>query len=196
MKDLKKLVKMAIGILIIIVIFSFATMIMTKNQANTKITGELLKNKLENVSELTTTKYNYTNMGAFENTNTFYGWNVPFTTKKFIISYDGTINAGIDMKNIKVEVTNKKIEITLPEPKILSHTIHEDSIKVFNEQTSIFNPIKLEDYSTFATDQKSTMEDEAISKGFLKSVRENTKKSIEELLKFNKETSSYEIIFN
>ena len=37
--------------------------------------------------------YYYTNMGRFENQVDFYGWKVPFTTKSFIVSYDGVIKA-------------------------------------------------------------------------------------------------------
>lgn len=125
-----------------------------KPKDRTKIDSNIIKNKLVSVQELTTVKYNYTNMGQFENSNTFYGYKIPFTSKKFIISYDGSVNIGVDLDNMDVSIDSNKIKIKLDHAKILSHEIYEDSLKIFDEQNSIFNPIKLEDYNNFSKSQK------------------------------------------
>ena len=66
--------------------------------AEPQITGDLLASRLRSVQELVTVSYYYTNMGRFENQVDFYGWKVPFTTKSFIVSYDGVIKAGVDLE--------------------------------------------------------------------------------------------------
>lgn len=118
-------------------------------------------------------------MGKFENQVTFYGWKVPFTTKSFIVSYDGKIKVGIDMSQVEVKIKGKTISISVPETKILSHEIDEESIEVFDETKNIFNQISITDYNQFAIDQKETIEQNVKEKGLL----EESQKKVEDVLK-------------
>lgn len=133
-------------------------------ESPTKVTSDLLSQQIQSISELATVEYSYTNMGKFENQATFYGWKVPFTTKSFIISYDGKIKAGIDMSLVEVKMNNEKIDIHIPKAKILTHEIDEKSIEVFDETHNIFNQISITDYNQFAIDQKENMEKESFRK--------------------------------
>ncbi|WP_195854340.1 DUF4230 domain-containing protein [Aerococcus tenax] len=139
-------------------------------------------NRLEQAKELTTTKYFYTNTASFENQRKFYNWNLPFTTKKFIVSYDGVIHVGIDLSAIDVKVQDQTIDVTLPEVKILSHDIDSNSIKVFDEEASIFNKMTVDDYANFTNEQKKASEEEAKDKGLLEAAKQNTERTIKEIL--------------
>ena len=164
-----------------------------KSEMEPEITSSLIYNKLVSAKELTTLKYHYTNMGHFENQNTFYGYKVPFTSKEFIVSYEGLINAGIDLNKMKVNVGDKSIEVRIPASEILSHEIYEDSLKVYDERESIFNRIDIEDYNDFSKDQKSEIEKKAIKKGLLKEADEESKRAIEEILMGDTILSNYDI---
>ena len=164
-----------------------------KSEMEPEITSSLIYNKLVSAKELTTLKYHYTNMGHFENQNTFYGYKVPFTSKEFIVSYEGLINAGIDLNKMKVDVGDKSIEVRIPAAEILSHEIYEDSLKVYDERESIFNRIDIEDYNDFSKDQKSEIEKKAIKKGLLKEADEESKKAIQEILGADTILSKYNI---
>ena len=164
-----------------------------KSEMKPEITSSLIYNKLVSAKELTTLKYHYTNMGHFENQNTFYGYKVPFTSKEFIVSYEGLINAGIDLDKMKVDVGDKSIEVRIPAAEILSHEIYEDSLKVYDERESIFNRIDIEDYNDFSKDQKSEIEKKAIKKGLLKEADEESKRAIEEILMGDTILSKYDI---
>lgn len=164
-----------------------------KSEMEPEITSSLIYNKLVSAKELTTLKYHYTNMGHFENQNTFYGYKVPFTSKEFIVSYEGLINAGIDLNKMKVNVEDKSIEVRIPPAEILSHEIYEDSLKVYDERESIFNRIDIEDYNDFSKDQKSEIEKKAIKKGLLKEADEESKRAIEEILMGDTILSKYDI---
>ncbi|KAA9266040.1 MULTISPECIES: DUF4230 domain-containing protein [Aerococcus] len=153
-----------------------------KQDSQTEITSELVGNRLEQAKELTTTKYFYTNTASFENQRKFYNWNLPFTTKKFIVSYDGVIHVGIDLSAIDVQVQDQTIDVTLPEVKILSHDIDSDSVKVFDEEASIFNKMTVDDYANFTNEQKKASEEEAKDKGLLETAKQNTEKTIKEIL--------------
>lgn len=193
MKKINK--KIILLFLVVIGLFStfFAGKKSMKNEMEPEITSTLIFNKLINVRELTSLKYYYTNMGQFENQNTFYGYKVPFTSKKFIVSYDGVIHAGVDLEKMEVKLKDKSIEIKIPASKILSHEIYEDSLKVFDERESIFNRIDIEDYNNFSKDQKKEVEDKAIKRGLLKEADEEAKKAIEETLIGDTILSDYKI---
>lgn len=197
MKNLKKIFKkpyfrIVILIVALLIAFSVGKKNMEKEMTPT-ITSSLIKNKLVNAKELTTLKYYYTNVGEFENQNTFYGYKVPFTSKKFIVSYDGVINAEIDLDKIKVSVNDNNIKIKIPPTKILSHEIFEDSLKVFDERESIFNRIDIEDYNNFSKDQKKEVEKNAIKKGLLKEADTSAKRAIEDILSTDTILKDYNI---
>ena len=69
-------------------------------------------------------------------------------TKTFIITYNGSIKAGIDLKQAKISIDNDQLNITLPAAKILSHEIDEKSIEVYDESSNIFNQISINDYKS------------------------------------------------
>lgn len=190
-----KILKISVSILLVLVVIMGA-MLFFKSKNDTQITTDLIASRISMVKKLITLEYHYTNMGAMKNQNEFYGWKVPFTEKSFIISYDGVIYAGVDIDKADIKIEGKEIIITLPKSKILSHEIKEDSITIFDEKTSIFNPIEIKDYTSFSTDQKKIMEDKAITGGLLDTANENTKKAIEEILLLNPEISkNYKIKF-
>ena len=147
-----------------------------------EITADLLGQHLREVSDLVSVEYHYTNMGKFENTLDFYGWEVPFTTKSFIVSYDGVIRAGVDLSRAEVEVNGDTISVTLPAAEILSNEVEEGSLQVYDETHSIFNPISIEDYTGFTADQKSAIEQKAIGNGLLTAARQRAEETVRDFL--------------
>ena len=150
-KKQKKLLFLIFIFLIVSIFFFYIGKNLSNNKNKTNITSTLLENKLTTVSKLITTDYHYKNMASFQNQNDFYGWDIPFTEKKFIISYEGSIKLGTDLNQASINIKDKDITINIKPTKIISHEIDEDSVKVFDEKTSIFNPIKVEDYSSFSS---------------------------------------------
>ena len=151
--------------------------------AEPQITGDLLASRLRSVQELVTVSYYYTNMGRFENQVDFYGWKVPFTTKSFIVSYDGVIKAGVDLEKLQVSIGDGEVTVTLPESRIISHEIPEDSLEVFDESDNLFNHITIEDYTAFTQDQKSAMEQRAVDGGLLDRANQAPRTAVDSLLR-------------
>ena len=194
---LNQTVKNIIIIVIIAVVFFLVGKLWPSGEEPTQMTSDLLSQQIQDFSELATVEYNYTNMGKFENQATFYGWKVPFTTKSFIISYDGKIKAGVDMTQVEVNVSKKKIKVTVPKAKILSHEIDEKSIEVFDETKNIFNQISITDYNQFAIDQKDKMEKSVKEKGLLEEAQKKVESTIKTFIKsLNKSSIDYEITIN
>ena len=155
------------GVILAIVCFAVGFFSGGREEKPPVLSSITVENQLQQISQLATVRYSYTNMGQFENSNEFYGINLPFTTKSFIVAYDGTITAGVDLTQAKVTITDQKVTIALPAPQILSHEVDPNSLEVFDETTSIFNPITIEDYTDFQADQQGVMEEKAVQGGLL-----------------------------
>lgn len=147
-----------------------------------QLSAVVLESKLSEISELASVTYRYTNMAQFENSSDFYGVTLPFTTKKFILTYDGTIKAGIDLDQVRIDVTGNAVTVRLPEARILSHEIDEDSVEIFDEKTSIFNPFTVEDFTAFQAEQKQEIEEKALERGLLEEASEKAENSVRLLL--------------
>ena len=156
--------------------------VLTHQESEPVITADLLGQQLRDIQELSTVEYHYTNMGRFENQKDFYGWKVPFTTKSFIVAYDGVIKAGVDLSEMKIEVSGKTITVTMPEAKVLSHEMDEESLEVYDETHNIFNPIEIEDYTRFTADQKESIEARALDNGLLTSAAQRAENTVRGLI--------------
>lgn len=157
------------------------------------ITTDLISQRLDAISELATVEYHYTNMGKFENQVDFYGWKVPLTKKSFIVSYDGTIKAGVDLSEVRVDVSGGAVTVTLPEARVLSHEIDEESIQIFDETKNIFNPLQISDYTGFTSDQKKEVEQRALEKGLLTEAAEKAAGAVERLLNLTPGMEAYDL---
>ncbi|MEG0367510.1 MAG: DUF4230 domain-containing protein [Coprobacillus sp.] len=178
-----------ITIVLVAAIFFFVGKLWPSGEDTKKITNDLLSQQIQSISELASVEYSYTNMGKFENQATFYGWKVPFTTKSFIVSYDGKIKAGVDMTKVIVKKDGKNINISVPSTKILSHEIDEKSIEVFDETQNIFNQISITDYHQFAIDQKDKMEASVKEKGLLTEAQEKVASVIKTFIQSSNDLS-------
>ncbi len=152
------------------------------NAEDVIITSELLKNRIEEVSELATLRYEYTNMGKFEQPTDLFGWEVPFMTRSFVLSYEGEILAGVDLKEAEVEVKGNKVEIVMPKAEIIAHEIDENSVEVFDETKNIFNQIQVSDMTGFMSNEKAKVESEALEKGLLEEANQKAESAISMML--------------
>lgn len=178
--------KKILVIVVIILLVVFGPSLLSGRKENPipkpEITADQISNRILMVKKLVTTEYHYTNMGAMENYNEVFGVKVPLTTKSFIVSYDGTIYLGIDLEKATVEIKDKEILIGLPEVQILSHEIKEDSVTIFDEETSYFNPIEISDYTNFSKEQKGVMEEKVMQSDIIETTKKNTRDAIQGFL--------------
>lgn len=149
-----------------------------------EVSLDVIKTEINNIGELATVEYLYTDAGKFEDPKTVLGINVPFSTKSFIAKWDGCIKAGIQIDKIIIDVDDKNQEIIIymPKAEILSHEIENDSIETLDEKDGLFNPIKIEDVREFDKISKDAMEERAIENGILTKAAENAKDIIKKLL--------------
>ena len=189
MKNLKKVL---FGVVFILIAF-ISGIFFANKQTEPEITSTLIQNRIEQASDLVTTKYHYTKVGKFENSLNLNGWSIPLTNKYFILTFEGEIQLGTDLSKANIEISDSTIHVTVDKPTVISNSIDESSIEVYDETKNIFNPISVSDYKAFAVEQKEKALSEAKKKGLMKTAQKNTEKSIKQIISIIPDTDDYNI---
>lgn len=181
-RNTRKTITSIIILLLVSLFIFFAGMKFADRNSKPAITSTALTQQLQEVSDLAVLEYNYTNVGKFENSLKLNGWSIPLTKKSFLLTYSGKIKAGVDMKQAQIKIKQQTIIVELPEIKILSNELDENSIELYDETKNIFNPISINDYKTFALKQKTDAEEEAIENGLLSEAATKAQSAIRSFL--------------
>lgn len=182
---MKKIIKTILGLILICFIgigIFFAGSHYADTHNKTEITSSMIESRLEDADDLVTTKYYYTHIGKYQNSLSLNGWKIPLTQKNFLLQFDGEIHAGIDLSQVEVNVKGNEIIVNTPKIKVISNSIDESSIQIYDEDNNIFNPIKVSDYKKFAVQQKKLALKEAKKKGMMKKASTSAKKTIKNLI--------------
>ena len=139
-------------------------------------------NKIVQIGELATIRYNYSGVIGFEDNYKILNVKVPLTEKSFLLKYTGYVKAGVDFGNIEVDVGKEFIHVSMPKAKILDAVIDEHSVKVYNESDNAFNPIKIADYNSALIKEKRTMQQDAVTQGILREAQNRSEQLIRSLL--------------
>ena len=141
------------------------------------ITHESQTTKLgfEDIGELATQEANCTEVNVTEDVRKLFGIDIPFTQSKYIYSYNVIVKAGYDFGEIRYEVKKDSIKVKLPEVRILSSQVDEDSFRVYHEKESIFNQIRLEENNAAFAKLKEQAEKDAVANGLYENARSNAK---------------------
>lgn len=155
-------------------------------QASKEVDINIINSEIQDIGELATVEYLYTDAGKFEDPAKIFGKDIPFsfTTKSFIAKWDGVIKAGVDISQVAAEIDkdNKIITVHIPDAEILSHEIDNDSIETLDQKDGLFNAVKVEDVRTFDAISKDAMNQRAIENGLLDKAFENAKGIIKKLI--------------
>lgn len=104
------------------------------------VSASSIEERLSKCSSLTTARLDYRGMIKYEEGD------IPYINKKsFSMIYDAHIKAGIDLSKANVEVTGKKIKVTVPAPEIQDIVIAPDSLEFYDEKLALFNWTDRED---------------------------------------------------
>jgi hypothetical protein len=194
----KKAISLPTFLLLILVIAGGFYFWFRTDNGKLKITNETIGVQIKELKELATIQYKYKEIASREDWNTLFNIKLPFTKSSFIVTYTGILKLGIDLSETKVEVdeNSKTIKVTLPESKVLSNELDLKSLKVYDEKNSIFNPVKVQDYTEFTQNGKENAEKDAKESGVFDQSKEIAKKVITDLLNLTKEIKeNYKIVF-
>lgn len=132
---------------------------------------------LKDIGELATQSGFFTEVNVIDDAKKFFEWNIPFTSSKYVFSYDGVIKAGIDFAEIELSVSeeDKTVNIKMPESRILSRELKEDSLEIYDERQSVFTPLTLTDIQESRLEMLEELEQTAKENGLLDQANENAK---------------------
>ena len=182
---------LAIGLIVTIAI---GISILDGRRGVPKITSDLIGERLQYVQDLVSVEYYYKDVSSIERSRLqLLGINISFTGNRAILSYEGVIKYGVDVSQAEIDVSGDIITLTLPEGKMISHEVPEDSIEIFDEGKNVFNPITIRDYVNFQSERKAEMEAHALEKGFPNMAREKAGESLKAMLNLMPGMEDYKI---
>ena len=190
----KNLLLVSLVVILICITIIAAMLIQTrKNQVESRNIAFGLKD----MGELVTQAGYFTNVQSSTSTRQLFGMDIPFTTSKYIYSYDGVVKAGLDFAGIEVQVddANRIVTVLLPEIEILDVNIDNDSLKIYDESQSIFTPLHISDVNEAQIELKEQVRQTAIDNGILEEAEKNARKIISGFLSGTMDLKNYTIQF-
>lgn len=170
-------------ILLLIVVLSTVLLLNSFNiKSNVEKNCQSITEKLISVSELSTVKYNYSNVISIKDSLKFKDFTIPFTEKSFVLKYSGFIAAGVDLSKAEVSISNNNLLVILPPSVILNHNINEEEIFIYDEKSSAFNKLNIQDMLKEIIAEKEKTEKALIDDGFLEKVDSDTIKFLQSFL--------------
>ena len=172
-----KLIKITvITTLIIVAIRSLAIYLYNKNK---KIDTTYITAKLEKSSELTTAKLTFKGIYEYDDEGI-----AVINKSNFVMVYEATARAGIDVKEVKIEQDDFKpiVWVTIPKAKVLDVKVDTSSIKYLRTDFALLNPNPKEDANNANTLAEEDAKKEVEEMGILSAADEQAETLIKGLL--------------
>lgn len=151
----------------------------------------------EDIGELATQAAYLTIVEDIDASRELFGVKIPFTQTEIIYSYDVTVKAGLDFDQVEWEVNDKakEIQVTMPEIRVLSSEVDQESFKLYHEDLSVFKPIHTEEFNAAIQAMKVSAQNTAVEKGLLDNAKENAEQVIQGFIRQNFDPEEYKIVF-
>ncbi len=162
-----------------------------------EISSKMTRFRLEDLGEFATQAGYFTTVQTISDSVKWFGKTVPFTTSKYIFSYNGTVKAGLDFSKVGIDVNTLTSTITVSAPavEILSTEVDEDSLVIYDESRNIFTPLTLNDVKLSRTAMIDEIKTQAVNNNLLENARMNAEVWIRLFLQTAYDPSEYAVKF-
>ena len=174
---MKKLKKMIVPILSIWFVLTVGFLILNKTeiigiQTNKSSETALTQEKLVELSELATLKYEYSNVIISRSDRTIPVPGFPdfnFAEAIKLIEYSGYLKAGTDFSKVKpsYDKVSKRLLVKVPKSYILDNVVETEKTKVEDVKGNIFSDYPTQTIIDEINAHKKQLEEEKINNGFL-----------------------------
>jgi uncharacterized protein DUF4230 len=172
-----------ISLVIIAIIVGFIIFFNVRGNNEREIISSTIEEKVSKIVELSTVKYNYTDIVSYKNSQKLSGIKLPFTEKKFIVQYSGYIKAGVDLSTIEIDIKNEDtVHIDMKKAEVLENIIIDEEIKFFDEKDGLFNKLSFKDLYSVLIGEKEKAKNQAIERGLLNESQDNAEEILLSLL--------------
>lgn len=189
MKKGRVLVTSAIVLFIAAIIAPFAIW-KALTGSNEKIETAVLVERMNDLNELTTAEA-YTKVLIERTNNKIFGQEIsiaiPGTEQKVLVVVPGTVRAGVDLselteKQVRVDESQKTLEITLPKPTILgTPSLALDKVKVFSSEGIFRDEATIKEGYDLANQAQKEMLKEVETEGLLTKAQDNAEESLKNM---------------
>ncbi|QUP87155.1 DUF4230 domain-containing protein [Exiguobacterium sp. PFWT01] len=175
-----------IGVIAIVVIKP--SVFSTNQQADVS----LVKDRLVELTELTTLKYEYSNVIVSRNSTKVPLVEIKIAEAIKLIEYSGYLKAGTDLSSMEVSYndTTEQLNVTVPHSTILDNVANTDDAKVTDVKGTLFSDYPSQLIFDEINKEKAKMEKTKIEQGLLIEADERIEAFLTEFLK----NSGYETV--
>ena len=155
----------------------------------------VVEERIRSLGLLVTQEYDFKDVIDYSEAKTLLGWTLPGTTSRFLASYEGNVQAGIDFEEVEVrkDDDSRTVTVVLPAAEILNVTIDNDSLEVYEEIDGWGTDISVEDFNSSQTELKEKARESAIEKGLLTKADQNAQTIVGNLVSSLVDEAAYSI---
>ncbi|WP_074035219.1 DUF4230 domain-containing protein [Exiguobacterium profundum] len=195
---MKRMIGRVSFVLLTLILIGVIAIVMIKPSVfstNQQADVSLVKDRLVELTELTTLKYEYSNVIVSRNTTSvsLIGLkDVKLAEAIKLIEYSGYLKAGTDLSNMEVSYndTTEQLNVTVPHSTILDNVANTDDAKVTDVKGTIFSDYPSQLIFDEINKEKAKMEKTKIDQGLLTEADERIEAFLTEFLK----NSGYETV--
>lgn len=148
----------------------------------------LLREQLVDMSELTTLKYEYSNVIISRIDKSFSFFDLPdfkYAEAIRLIEYSGYLKAGTDLAKMELDLDESanKASVRLPKSQILDNVVETEQMTVEDVKGTIFFDYPTQTVIDEINTHKKQLEEEKISQGLLEEADEKAKSFFNSILK-------------
>jgi hypothetical protein len=168
-KILKKILVILIGIVLVVVIIVVVKPEVLQITSNKTSEISLIQDKLVELSEWTTLKYEYSNVIVSRDNETVPMTDINYAETIKLIKYSGYLKAGTDPSKIQIsyDKISKKLFVKVPKSQIFDNVVETEKTTVEDVKGSIFSNYPTQMVFDEINADKKKLEEEKISQGLL-----------------------------
>ena len=173
-------VGLVVGAVVVTLLFTYNP---PDQREGDEVDAAILMEEIAQISELATAEQSYTVAEKVSSSNTLFDLvDIPFTEKFFILTYTGSVKAGVNLDDASIAVEGTTVRVTLPPAQILSDAIDTESFKTLHEQEGLFNPLHVDDVTQYLDKTRQEAEAAALAGDVLAEAQANAEESVRALL--------------
>lgn len=162
-----------------------------------EITASIIQDGLNDLGTLITQEYYFTEVVSFSSVKQLFGLDLNFTESSYIGTYDGTVTAGMDFRNVRIEKDDdaQTVTVYLPACSIQNIDIDPNSFVLYDESSGLGNPVSVTDFNRSLIELENNASAKAMEKGILEKADENAQFMIRSFISGLIDLSVYSVTF-